>query len=57
MTKQPMVASAAWSRRSTQSTLRLGSPGLERMLPRPEFGLRCSGCVQDHVSAIGRVSP
>ena len=41
-TKQPAIVSAAWAVISTQSMLRLGSAGLERMLPRPESGLRCS---------------
>ena len=37
-TKHPMTVSADWARSSTQSMLRLGSPGLERMLPSPESG-------------------
>ena len=41
-TKQPATVSAAWASISTQSMLRLGSAGLERMLPSPESGLRCS---------------
>ena len=41
-TKQPATVSAAWASMRTQSMLRLGSAGLERMLPRPESGLRWS---------------
>ena len=41
-TKQPAIVNAAWAVISTQSMLRLGSAGLERMLPSPESGLRCS---------------
>ena len=41
-TKHPATVSTAWASSSTQSMLRLGSAGLERMLPRPESGLRCS---------------
>ena len=41
-TKQPAIANAAWASISTQSMLRLGSAGLDRMLPKPESGLRCN---------------
>ena len=41
-TKHPATVSAICAVSSTQSMLRLGSAGLERMLPSPESGLRCS---------------
>ena len=41
-TKQPAIVSAACAVINTQSMFRLGSAGLERMLPRPESGLRCN---------------
>ena len=37
--KQPITVSADWASSSTQSMLRLGSPGLDRMLPKPGVGL------------------
>src|SRR5215213_7606668 len=40
--KQPATVRTSWASSRTQSMLRLGSAGLERMLPRPESGLRCS---------------
>src|SRR5215203_4056641 len=40
--KHPATVSANWLAISTQSMFRLGSAGLERMLPSPESGLRCS---------------
>src|SRR5262245_51699781 len=43
-TKQPITVSVDWASRRTQSMLRLGSPGLDRMLPSPESGFRCSIC-------------
>ena len=49
--KQPATVSASWAVISTQSMFRLGSAGLERMLPSPESGLRCS-----IDRAIGRLS-
>src|SRR5262245_66382257 len=43
-TKHPITVSVDCASRRTQSMLRLGSPGLDRMLPSPESGLRWSIC-------------
>src|SRR5262245_65017167 len=56
-TKHPITVSVDWASRRTQSMLRLGSPGLDRMLPSPESGLRwsiCSVMASVHRAVLGR---
>ncbi len=52
--KQPITVNAAWASINVQSTLRLGAAGLERMLPRPESGLRRTRSVGKSVGVGGR---